>query len=69
VEEITLKVNGISCEHCIKTVTNAVNALSGVFNVTVDLKNRTVKVEYNSELVTTATIKCKIEEQGYDVYV
>jgi copper chaperone len=66
-EKLTLKVEGMSCEHCIKAITKTVNTLSGVFNVTVDLETKSVTVEYNSALITSEKIKNKIEEQGYDI--
>jgi len=68
VEKILLNVNGMSCEHCAKSIVKEVNTLPGVFNVTVDLKAKTVLVEYNSTLITTKAIEEKIEEQGYDIY-
>jgi len=68
VEKLTLKVNGMVCEHCVRAITKAVNTLLGVFNVTIDLETKNVLVEYNSALVTAEAIKYKIEEQGYDVH-
>ncbi|MDR2707121.1 MAG: copper ion binding protein [Nitrososphaerota archaeon] len=62
-----LKVNDISCEHCVKAITEAVNTLSGIFNVKVDLQAKTVTVEYNSALITAKAIGDKIVEQGYDI--
>lgn len=61
-----LNVDGMSCEHCVKAVTNAVSALPGVSNVAVDLKAKTVTVEHASDL-SVEKIKNEIEEQGYDV--
>ncbi|WP_312941422.1 copper ion binding protein [Oscillibacter sp.] len=61
-----LNVDGMSCEHCVKAVTNAVSALPGVSNVAVDLKAKTVTVEHAPEL-SLEKIKNEIEEQGYDV--
>jgi copper chaperone len=67
VEKMLLKVNDISCEHCVKAITEAVNTLSGIFNVKVDLQAKTVTVEYNSALITAKAIGDKIVEQGYDI--
>ncbi|MDR0373999.1 MAG: copper ion binding protein [Nitrososphaerota archaeon] len=68
-EKLTLKVNDMSCEHCVAVITTEVGALSGVSNVVVDLKAKTVTVEHNPIFVTADTIKSKIKEQGYDVVV
>ena len=62
-----LKVDGMSCEHCVKAVTGAVEALRGVSGVTVDLAAKTVTVEHDSIVAPTDKITTEIEDQGYDV--
>ncbi|MCQ4937428.1 MULTISPECIES: copper chaperone CopZ [Anaerotignum] len=66
-EETVLKVEGMSCEHCVKAVQKAVGALPGIENVSVDLKGKTVSVKYNPEQSTLDKIKAEIDDQGYDV--
>ena len=62
-----LKVEGMSCEHCVKAVKNAVGALSGSGNVNVDLKAKTVTVEHDPNILPIDFIKSEIEDQGYNV--
>lgn len=62
-----LKVDGMSCMHCVNTVSKAVSALPGVGNVAVDLKAKTVTVEHDPSLSPLEKIKTAIEDQGYDV--
>jgi copper chaperone len=62
-----LKVDGMSCEHCVKAITKAVGALNGVGGVQVDLKAKTVSVEHDPEQAPLDKIKAEIEDQGYDV--
>jgi len=57
----------MSCEHCVKAVTKAVNAFPGIGAVAVDLKAGTVTVEHDPEQSPLEKIKFEIEEQGYDV--
>ncbi|WP_312047872.1 copper chaperone CopZ [Anaerotignum sp.] len=66
-EETTLKVEGMSCEHCVKAVQTAVGALPGIENVSVDLKSKTVAVKYDPAQSTLDAIKAEIDDQGYDV--
>ncbi len=66
-EKTVLHVNGMSCEHCVRAITNAVGPLPGVSSVAVDLRERTVAVEYDPAKVTLDKIKFEIEDQGYDV--
>lgn len=65
-EKSVLKVDGMSCEHCVKAITKAVSALPGASDVTVDLKAKTVTVEHDQAL-SLDKIKYEIEEQGYDI--
>ncbi len=62
-----LRVDGMSCEHCVKAITKAVGALPGVEKVSVDLQKKQVCVEHNLDLSPVDKIKAEIEEQGYDV--
>ncbi|HOB20539.1 MAG TPA: copper chaperone CopZ [Candidatus Atribacteria bacterium] len=66
-ERTVLHVEGMSCSHCENAVKKAVGALDGVRTVEVDLKGKTVSVEYDSSRVSLDRIKSEIEEQGYDV--
>jgi len=65
-EKSILNVDGMSCEHCVKAVKNAVGSLQGVESVEVDLAAKTVIVEHSSD-VKLDKIKEEIEDQGYDV--
>ena len=66
-EKIVLNVEGMSCSHCENAVKKAVGALDGVNQVLVDLKGKSVTVEYDTLKVSLDSIKNEIEEQGYDV--
>ncbi|MDR2529184.1 MAG: copper chaperone CopZ [Synergistaceae bacterium] len=63
----TFNVEGMSCAHCVKAVTNAVKSLEGVKSVNVTLESKTAVVEFDAATVTEARIKEEIEEQGYEV--
>lgn len=65
-EKSIIQVEGMSCEHCVRAVKNAVGALNGVSDVTVDLKGKTVTVEHEG-IVSRDQITAEIEDQGYDV--
>ena len=62
-----LHVEGMSCGHCVKAVSGAVNALSGVNEVVVDLQAKTVTVTHEASKPSRAEIAAAIEDQGYDV--
>ncbi len=58
-----IKVEGMSCEHCVAAVTAEVEAVAGVETVVVDLEAATVTVDGGD----IATIHAAIDEAGYDV--
>lgn len=62
-----LKVNGMSCGHCVKAVEESVGGLAGVKTVAVDLSAGKVEVSYDSSTVTLDSIKETIDDQGYEV--
>jgi copper chaperone len=62
-----INVEGMSCEHCVKAVTEATGALPGVENVSVDLTGGKVALEYDPVQSTIEEIKNAIEDQGFDV--
>jgi copper chaperone len=65
---ITLNVQGMTCNHCKMSVTNALTELEGVQNVEVHLQEGTVNVEYDDTKVDVEKMKEVIEDQGiYDV--
>lgn len=66
-EQTILKVDGMSCEHCVKAITKAVGALPGIENVSVDLNGKAVTVTYDPTQSPLDTIKAEIDDQGYEI--
>lgn len=66
-ENVTLRVKGMSCNHCVKAVEGSVGALDGVQEVKVDLQAGTVDVAFDASKVTLDQIKETIDDQGYEV--
>ena len=61
-----LKVEGMSCNHCVNSIETSVGELAGVSAVKVDLGKNEVSVEFDNA-ATLAQIKETIEDQGYDL--
>jgi len=64
---IQLKVEGMSCQHCVMSIKKAVGAVEGVDQVDVDLKAKQVTVNYDPNQVVPEGIRTVIEDQGYDI--
>jgi Cu+-exporting ATPase len=64
-EKVTLKVGGMTCAMCVKTIESALGALDGVSSATVNLGAEKAYVTYNPRVVTAAQMKRAIEDAGY----
>ena len=62
---VTLKVDGMSCQHCVNTIKNTLASKEVIANV--DLDNKTVEVNFDDEKQNLADIKETITELGYTV--
>lgn len=58
-------VDGMSCEHCVASVTERVQGLSGVERVDVDLA--TGQVEVHGQAVGDDEVRQAVEDLGYRV--
>lgn len=58
-------VPGVSCQHCVRAVTEEVGRLVGVSTVQVDLDSKVVTVEHDVG-VTPEAIVAAIKEAGYE---
>lgn len=61
----TIKIEGMTCGHCVKSVDTALNALEGITEVKVDLEGNKATVEANG--IEDKAIKEAIEDIGFDV--
>jgi copper chaperone len=66
-EKSIIKVNGMSCQHCAMSVTNALKNQPGVSSAAVDLAAKTVTVDYSPEAVSIEKIKEAIKDLGYEI--
>ena len=63
-DELVLRAEGMSCDHCKVAVTEEVSKVAGVTAVDVDLDTKLVRV--HGAGVETAAIVAAIDEAGYD---
>ena len=61
-----LKVKGMSCQHCVMSVTKALGKLEGIQNVKVDLPKGEVSFD-NTKSIAADKIEKTIEDAGYQV--
>jgi copper chaperone len=62
----TIKVKGMSCNHCVMAVTRALNAVDGVQDVRVNLEGGEATFE-ETKPVDMAVVKEKIKKAGFEI--
>jgi copper ion binding protein len=63
---LTIAVRGMSCEGCVRAVTNALQVVQGVKNVEVSLERQEATVTFDDTVAQTADLKLAVEEAGYE---
>lgn len=66
-ENVSLRVEGMSCNHCKMAVEKALRGLPGVSECSVDLGKKTVMVTFDSGAASLLKIKDAISGAGYEV--
>jgi copper ion binding protein len=59
------RVPGVSCEHCVRAITEEVSMLPGVQQVVVNLDDKSVRVNHEGKVGLNELIRA-INEAGYD---
>jgi copper chaperone len=65
-ETTTIKVGGMSCGGCVKSITGVLTALDGVAKAEVSLEQKQAVVEFDAARVTRDQLKATIEDAGFD---
>jgi copper chaperone CopZ len=64
----TLKIEGMTCDHCVHSVQTALSSLPGVKKAEVNLAQKQAMVQSDGPLDLSAAIKA-VEEEGYQAHV
>ena len=62
-----LKVEGMTCQHCVDTVTKKVSMITGVTNVMVSLEEKKVSIEFEESQTQLDKISNQVIEAGFEV--
>lgn len=63
--EVRYEVPGISCDHCVRAITDEVRKVPGVSDVDVDVAAKTVTVRGHD--LDDRQLRAAIDEAGYDI--
>lgn len=61
-----IKVSGMTCGHCVQSVTEELEGINGVTQVNVVLENGEVTIESDADLNPTE-VSAAVKEAGYEV--
>lgn len=67
IKKIKIKISGMTCAVCAKTIEKALNNMDGVKGAAVNLVDQSADVDYDPEIVSIEEIGRKIEKLGFDV--
>jgi len=65
-EETRIRIDGMSCQGCVKNVTGVLSALAGVASAEVTLEPGEARVVYDPASLTREALMSAIEDAGFD---
>lgn len=63
--KMTVHIKGMTCQHCVKRVTEEINKIDGA-SAKVNLKHGEAVVSYDRK-IDSAEVKARVERAGYEV--
>ncbi len=66
-ENVEIRIDGMSCEGCSGNVTRQLQALPGVVDVEVMLQPGLARIGFDPAKISVAALEAAIEEAGFDV--
>lgn len=61
----TLKVSGMTCGHCVRTVTEALEGVDGVKDAQVDLQTGSARIDYDEAQTNPDALASVVIDEGY----
>ena len=61
----TLKIDGMTCGHCVQAVTRALQGTEGVRDAQVDLQAGRAQVEYEESRTNPGDLAAVVTDEGY----
>lgn len=66
-KEISLKIKGITCSNCVKTIESKLSKADGIDTVRVNIVNNLAFVRFDEEIISINEIKALVVNAGYDI--
>lgn len=66
-QEALIKIGGMSCQGCVRSVTQALSQLEGVADVSVSLEQGRAVVHFDPARQSAATLQAAVAAAGFDI--
>jgi copper chaperone len=63
---VHLKISGMTCQGCMRSVQNVLGRVPGVTCAEVSLQNSEARVVFDPALASLGSLKAAVEEAGYE---
>ena len=64
--EVTINIEGMTCDGCVRNVTKTLENLVGVFGAEVSLERACAVVQFDPLTIDEQTMRQAVEEAGFD---
>ncbi|MBA2862190.1 heavy-metal-associated domain-containing protein [Methanococcus maripaludis] len=65
-KELKLKISGMSCQMCVKTIKNLLSELEGIINIVINLQDGIGIITYDEKIVTEKEI---LKNEAFELYL
>ncbi len=65
---VELKIDGMSCQACVQSLTKKLSGVAGVSKATVDLAARKATVQHNESTATVDDLIAAVEQLGFHAH-
>lgn len=66
VEQLTLKVGGMTCQGCVRSVKQVLESQPGVEGAEVSLEQGEARVRFDPSRASVATLRSAVEDAGFE---
>ncbi|XP_033114023.1 copper-transporting ATPase 1-like [Anneissia japonica] len=65
INEVLIRVDGMTCNSCVKSIEGNISELNGVNSIAVSLENKSATIRYESNKMDQKTLRQAIEDMGF----
>ena len=67
IQEVTLSVPDVSCQHCVQTINSTLGVIDGIKRVNTDIPTKSVTLSYDPQKIDLKQIEEALDDAGYTI--